>query len=322
MTAFVVGIDIGGTKIATGVLDSAGQVIARHISRAHAGHPPHEVIEAAVEAFEKVLAQAGLETEEIAGVGVGFAGHVNGAAGLVLTSSNLPAWDNHPLREVLQDRLKVPVILENDTNCAAWAEYRLGAGRGSQYLCYVTFSTGYGLGIVIEGRLYVGATGTAGELGHTVVDPDGPLCSCGKRGCVMSYACGLAISRMALERLQSGEPTLLREMCGPAPERVSGETVAAAARQGDRVAQEILHTAGRYFGIGLSTVVQVLNPDRIVIGGGLARIGPPLMDPCIQALKENIHPVLIDSAEIVFSELWEDAAMIGAAILVWERIGQ
>jgi glucokinase len=273
-----------------------------------------------VEALERVLAQAGLRQEDIAGIGVGFAGHVHGQKGVVLTSSNLPAWDRYPLRDHLQEQVKIPVILENDSNCAAWAEYRFGAGRGSRYLCYVTFSTGYGLGIVIDGKLYTGATGTAGEIGHTVVDPDGPLCSCGKRGCVMSYACGIAISRMACERVRRGEPTLLRELSGSAPDHISGEVVAEAARRGDQVAQEILKIAGRYFGIGLSTVVQILNPDRIIIGGGLAKIGPPLMDSCLQALNENIHPVLVGSAEILYSELWEEAGVRGAAALVWERI--
>ena len=320
MAAFAVGMDVGGTKIAAGIMDSSAQIVARYTSKAHSGRPPEEVVKATVEAFEQVLAQAGLKKEDVAGIGVGFAGHVHGEKGIVLTSSNLPAWDRHPLRDRLQEQTKVPVILENDSNCAAWAEYRFGAGRGSRYLCYVTFSTGYGLGIVIDGKLYAGATGTAGEIGHTVVDPDGPLCSCGKRGCVMSYACGMAISRMACERVQGDEPTLLRELVGDCPDHISGEVVAEAARRGDRAAQEILSTAGRYFGIGLSTVVQVLNPDRIVIGGGLVKIGPPLMEPCFQALNENIHPVLVGSAEIVYSELWEEAGLVGAAALVWERV--
>ena len=182
MSAFAVGIDIGGTKIAAGVVDAAAQVVARHSSRVHSGHSPEEVIEAAVEAFERVLTQADLKVEKVAGVGVGFAGHVNGAAGRVLTSSNLPAWDNHPLRDLLQARLGAPVILENDTNCAAWAEYRFGAGKGSRSMCYATISTGSGIGIIIAGKLYEGATGTAGKLGHTVVELDGPLDTSGKRG--------------------------------------------------------------------------------------------------------------------------------------------
>jgi glucokinase len=319
MSALAVGIDIGGTKIAAGVIDESANIISRYVSKTHAGRPPVEVIAASVEAFKAVMAQAGLQSGAVSGLGVGFGGHVYGAAGLILTSSNMPAWDNHPLRDHLQARLGVPVVLENDSNCAAWGEYRYGAGQGSRNMCYVTFSTGYGLGIVIDGKLYRGATGTAGELAHTVVQLDGPPCTCGKRGCLMSYASGLGISRMVCERLEAGEETLLRQLCGPQPERVSGEVVAEAAQQGDRVAQEVLALAGRYFGVGLSSVVQMFNPDRIVIGGGLAHIEEWLMKPCFAALNENIHPVLVNSAELVYSKLWEDAGMIGAASLVWEQ---
>jgi glucokinase len=323
MPEWAVGVDVGGTKITAGVLDDGAHVISRATVRSHAGRPPQEVVDAIVASTAAALGDAGIVSGDVAGVGVGFAGHVNGAAGIVLTSSNLPAWDHHPLRDVLQERLRAAVVLENDANCAAWAEYRFGAGTGARCLCYVTISTGFGSGIVIDGRLYAGATGTAGEIGHTVVDPDGPLCTCGKRGCVMSYASGLAISRMACERLGAGEATLLRDLCGDSPEHVSGELVARAAQQGDTLALEILAIAGRYFGIGLSTIVQVLNPDRIVVGGGLARMGSLLMAPAIQALNENIHPVLKDSAEIVPSALGDDAGMLGAAALVREMaVGQ
>jgi glucokinase len=318
MSNLAVGVDVGGTKITAGVVDASAQVVSRYSVRSHAGRPPREVVAAIIEATAAALSAAGLEHNAVAGVGVGFAGHVNGAQGIVLTSSNLPAWDNHPLRDLLRQRLGIPVILENDANCAAWAEYRFGAGRGSRYMCYVTISTGFGAGIIIDGKLYTGATGSAGEIGHVVVEPNGPLCTCGKRGCAMSYACGLGISRMACEGLESGEPTLLRELCGSTPEHVSGEVVAQAARQGDELANDILTTAGHYFGIGLSTIVQLLNPDRIVIGGGLARTGSLMMEPALQALNENIHPVLVDSAEIVSSALGDDAGMMGAAALVWE----
>lgn len=320
MSNLTVGIDIGGTKIAAGVIDSSARVLARSISKTHAGQPPDAVIAASVEAFRAAINQAGIQPAQIAGVGVGFGGHVHGAAGLVLTSSNLPAWNKHPLRDQLQTRLGVPVILENDSNCAAWGEYRFGAGQASRLLCYVTFSTGYGLGIVIDGKLYVGATGTAGEIAHTVVQPDGALCACGKRGCLVCYTSGLGISRLVRERLKRSEQTLLRELCGANPARVSGETVVQAAERGDRAAQEILALAARYFGLGLSSIVQMFNPDRLVIGGGLAHVKHWLVEPGLIALRENIHPVLRDSAEIVYSQLWDDAGIIGAAALVWERI--
>jgi len=139
------------------------------------------------------------------------------------------------LRETLQKRLGLPVVLDNDANCAAWGEYRYGAGRGSRNMCYVTFSTGCGMGIIIEGRLYRGSTGTAGEIGHTVVNPDGPLCSCGKRGCLMSYACGMALDQMARDSLNNGEDTLIRALCGDYPEHIPAEKIAEAAMQGDAV---------------------------------------------------------------------------------------
>jgi glucokinase len=315
-----VGVDVGGTNISAGVINDKARILSRCTVQSHAGRPPGEVIQAIVQAITTALAGAGLDLDAVSGsgIGVGFAGHVNGAQGLVLTSSNLPAWDRHPLRDVLQERLAAPVRLENDANCAAWAEYRFGAGQGSRAMCYVTFSTGFGAGIVIDGRLYTGATGTAGEIGHTVVDPNGPLCTCGKRGCVMAYACGMAIARMACERLASGEPTLLHDLCGSTPTHVSGEAVAEAARRGDPAAKEIMTVAGRYFGIGLSSIVQFLNPDYIVIGGGLMQAGDLVMEPALQALNENIHPVLVDSAKIVSSTLGEDAGLIGAGALVWE----
>lgn len=319
MKPYAIGIDVGGTKITAGVLDRDAHVLASYVSRAHVGHLPAAVVDAIEEAFHASLAEAGLAREDVAGVGVGFAGHVNGPAGLVLTSSNLPAWDNVPLRDQVAERMGVPVVLENDSNCATVAEHRYGAGRGTRHMCYVTFSTGYGLGIIIDGKLYVGATGTAGEIGHTVVDPDGPMCTCGKRGCVMSYACGMALSHMACERVISGEKTLLRDICGDTPEHVSGEIVAECARQGDAVAIELLTIAGTYFGIGLSTIVQVLNPEVIVVGGGLANIGPMIMGPCMKALRDNVHPVLAKSARIVPSMFGEQAGLVGAAALVFER---
>jgi glucokinase len=322
MSDLTIGVDIGGTKIAAGVVDATGQVLAREVVRAHAGQPPERVIVAVQEIVQALQARLGATSADIQAVGVGFPGHTHGAAGRVLMSSNLPGWNNYPLRDRLQEILGLPVVLDNDCNCAAWGEYRLGAGQGSRYMCYVTFSTGFGAGIVLDGKIYAGATGTAGEFGHTVVDPDGPECSCGRRGCVMSYASGIAISRMACEHIRAGEATLLHTPGTPIPTQVSGEAVAHAAQQGDVVAREVLATAGRYFGFGLVSVVQVLNPDCIVLGGGLAHVGPLLMDPCLATLRDYVHPVMLQATRIVFAQLAEDAGMIGAAALAREHLGR
>lgn len=319
MSTYAVGIDVGGTKIAAGVVDSDGRILASFYTRAHAGHPPPLVVDGIEEAFLSVLAKSGLDRDRIQGVGIGCAGHVNGAAGQVLTSSNLPEWENIPLRDIVTRRIEMPVRLDNDTKCAALAEYCFGAGRGARHVCYVTFSTGYGMALVIEGKLYRGAIGTAGEIGHTVIVPGGERCTCGKRGCVMAYASGLALSRIACERILAGEPTRLRDSCGSAPAYVSGEAIAEAAQSGDPLARELIQTAGKYFGMSLANIIEALNPELIVIGGGLSRIGPLLLDPCFAAMNENIHPVLRGVTRIALSQLGDEAGLIGAAALTWEN---
>jgi len=321
MTRRAIGIDIGGTKIAAGVVDEQARILSRYETREHSGQPPEVVIEAAQCAFQTVLQTAGLDRSELVGVGVGFAGHTNAHEGVVLTSSNLPAWDRMPLRQVLSERLGLPVALDNDCNAAALAEHHYGAGRGSRHMVYVVFSTGVGAGIIIDGQLYRGHMGTAGEVGHTVVDVDGRMCSCGKRGCLMSWACGMALAELAGERVRAGEDTLIREMAGGDLGSINGEMVAEAARRGDHVAHELIQLTGRYLGIGLSTVVQVLNPEVIVVGGGLIHMGSLLMGPCLQALRENVHPVLADSARIAPSQLGEDVGIVGAAALAFEELG-
>jgi glucokinase len=317
----VVGIDIGGTKIAAGLVDEDAAVHFRCESKGHAGRPPDVVIESADRVFHKVLAGANLEASSLAGVGVGFAGHTDAMRGLILTSSNLPAWDRVPLREILSKRFGVPVVLDNDCNAAALAEHRYGAGRGTQHMVYVVFSTGTGAGIIVNGELYRGHIGAAGELGHTVIDVDGRRCSCGKRGCLMSWACGMALTELAGERVRDGDDTLICEMADGDLGSINGEMVAEAARRGDRVACELIQLTGRYLGVGLSTIVQVLNPELIVVGGGLTQMGAMLMDPCLQSLRENVHPVLADSTRVSPSHFGVDAGLVGAAALVLSDLG-
>jgi glucokinase len=315
MARRAIGIDIGGTKIAAGVVDDQARILSRYETKQHSGQPPEVVVEAAQCAFEAALQGAGVKTGDLVGVGVGFAGYTNGREGLVLASSNLPAWDRMPLRDVLSERLGVPVVLDNDCNAAALGEHRYGAGQGSRHMVYITFSTGVGTGIIIDGQLYRGHTGTAGEVGHTVVDVGGRMCSCGNRGCLMAWACGMALTELAGERIGAGEDTLLREMVGGDLGRINGEMVAEAARQGDRVARELIQLTARYLGVGLSTVVQMLNPEVIVVGGGLTHMGSLLMEPSLQALRDNVHPVLASSAHIVPSHFGEDVGIVGAAAL-------
>jgi glucokinase len=313
MKPYAIGVDIGGTKIAAGVVDREAKIIARYKTKEHCNNLPDLVIACVEQAYQDLLQQSSIEVADLAGVGLGFAGHVNGRAGIVITSSNLPEWNNIPLRDIIQQRIGVPVVLENDTKVCGLAEHVYGAGQGVDNMCYVTLSTGYGLAIIIDGKLHLGHIGTSGEIGHTVIDVNGPMCTCGKRGCLLAYTCGLGLARMAYEKITSGAETVLREMAADDPRHATGEMIAQAARQGDAVAQELITTAGYYAGVGLSTIVHVVNPELIVIGGGMTRIGPMFMEPCMQGLKENVHPVLFESVRIVPWQLGEDSGILGAA---------
>lgn len=317
MQPYAVGLDLGGTKLAAGVLDRDLNLLSLCVTKEHAGQLPDRVVDAIEEIYWAALSEAQVSPGELAGVGLSFPGHTHGRKGIALTSSNLPEWDRVPLRDIVAQRLDQHVLLDNDANTAAIVEHRYGAGRGSSDMVYVTFSTGVGMGIIAGGTLYQGYSGTAGEIGHTVVAADGRLCSCGKRGCLMAYASGIALRNRAWERIQAGEETALRDLAWDDPQLINGELICTVARDGDPVAQDLIISTGRYLGIGLSTIVQVLNPEVIVIGGGLTYIGSMLLDPCVESLRQNIHPVLWGAGRIVLSQFQENVSVIGGAAMVF-----
>lgn len=317
MKPYAIGMDVGGSKIIAGLVRQDGTIVCREMTHAHAEQGPDVVIDAIERVYRAILRAGNVTAGEIEAVGLGFAGTVNGPAGLVLVSSNLPDWDHFPLRDQAAKRLGVKVLLENDTNICGVGEHRYGAGRGITNMCYATFSTGFGLALIINNELYVGNTGTAAEISHMVIHPGGPPCTCGKDGCLMAYASGVGISRMAYERVEAGAKTVLRDLLPSDGRRIGGDVVAQAARDGDRVATEILQTAGYYGGIALSWVVQMVNPERVVLGGGLTRIGDPLLNPMREGLYEHTQPELHKSFELVAWTLGDDIGIVGAAAQVF-----
>ena len=314
---YAIGVDVGGTKIAAGLVGRDGTMLHRFVTSAHSEREPQLVIDAIEQACRVLMTKANVTPSDIEAVGIGFPGNTNAAQGVVLVCSNLPAWNHVPLRDIVGARLGLPVLLENDANLAAVGEHRYGAGRGTRNMCYVTLSTGYGMGIIVNNQLYTGHSGTAGELGHVVITPGGPPCTCGKRGCLMAYCSGIGLSRMAYEQIDAGADTLLRKMAPADRRRIPGEVIAEAASLGDRVAQELLQIAGTYAGIGLSMVVQVINPELIVVGGGLTHIGAALFDPMMAALREHTQPELWDSVVVKPWQLGADLGIIGAAAKVF-----
>ncbi len=316
---YAIGIDVGGTKIAAGLVSDDGTILQRHFTQAHAEQAPEVVIDVIEQVYHTLLKAGHVESSAIEAVGLGFPGNVNTLTGQVLVCSNLPGWDHFPLRDVLSERLGVPVVLENDTNLCAVGEHRYGAGHGASKMCYVTFSTGYGVGLIINNQLYSGSTGTAGEIGHVVVEVNGPPCTCGKNGCLMAYASGIGISRMAYEKIDEGVETVLRDMIPSDGKRFSGQIIAAAAVQGDRIALEILQTAGYYCGIGLSVLLQTFNPELIVLGGGLMHIGQPVQDSIKQGMHEHTQPEMWKFISVKPWELGNDLGILGAAAEVFAQ---
>jgi len=317
----VIGIDLGGTKISTALVDTAGTIIAHDYRETHATEGQKAVIERMLDAARRVMVRAGVNQAQVAAAGIGAPGPLDVEAGVVVAPPNLPGWDRVPLRRLIESRLGITTFLENDANAAALGEYRFGAGRGVEHMIYVTASTGIGGGLILNGRLYHGASGMAGEIGHITIMPYGPLCGCGNRGCLEALASGTAIARQARERVAHGAPTLIADLAGGDPERVTAKLVAKAASQGDVEAQEILAEAMRYLGIGMANLVNLFNPQLIVIGGGLTNIGEMLFGPVQRAIDRRALPTLAQAVRVVRAELGDNAGVLGAAAVALAQIG-
>jgi glucokinase len=307
-----IGVDIGGTKVAGGVVDESGQILAR----ARVDTPAKDA-QAAEDAIVAVVEQLRGDFD-IDAVGLGIAGFVDESRSRVYFAPNLPDWHNEPVRDDVSRRVGLPVVVENDANAAAWGENRFGAGRDETDLVCVTVGTGIGGGIIIEDRLYRGRYGIGGEIGHMQVVADGRLCGCGQRGCWEQYASGNALVREARERAAESrsEAAVLLRMGDGTPEMITGRHVTEAARLGDEVALAAFATVGRWLGQGLADLVAVLDPGCFIIGGGVSEAGELVLRPAREGFEflltgRDVRPV----AQVVLAELGNDAGLVGAADL-------
>ena len=313
-TGEAIGIDVGGTKINAFRVTRDGTIVAR----SSAPTPAHD--EERTLATMIRLASA-LRTPEVLAVGVGAAGLVDASDGVLRFAPNL-AWRDLPIAARMRDALNLPCQVDNDANVAAYGEYRFGAGRGYRHMLLVTVGTGIGGGIVSDGRLFRGAHGFAAEIGHIIVEPDGPLCGCGNRGCWEQVAAGRAIDRMG-EREAREHDSTLRRLAGGDPEKVTGRLVTEAASLGDAAARRILAEAGRRLGQGIAGLVNVLDPQVVVVGGGAIVAGDLLLDPARAAFREAVEgPEHRPGIPIVAAELGNDAGAVGAAALALEELGR
>ncbi|SDU57075.1 glucokinase [Jiangella alkaliphila] len=308
-----IGIDIGGTKVAAGVVDPEGTIIERTRRETPSKSKSPRVVE---DTIADVVAELGARHHVLA-VGIGAAGFVDGTQSSVLFAPHL-AWRNEPLRDAVQQRIGLPVVVDNDANAALWAECRFGAAQGESHVVCVNLGTGIGGGVVLDGVLHRGRFGVAGEFGHMIVVPGGHRCECGNRGCWEQYASGNVLVREARELVANGSPVAYRiaETCEGDPSRITGPMISELAAQGDPAALELLEDIGHWLGVGLANLAAAFDPGLFVIGGGVSDVGDLLLDPARTTFRRTLTGRgFRPEAKVVRAALGNDAGLIGAADL-------
>lgn len=318
--AYFGAIDLGGTKLLSIVATADGQVLARDRRPSETSHGLESCLARMEASLRAALAGAGLSLGQLRAVGIASPGAVDVARGIVPDAPQLPGWRDVPLRDLMAERLGLPVAVENDATAAAIGEHVFGAGRGSRYMLFLTISTGIGGGIIIDGRPYHGKSGAAGEMGHVVVLADGPLCGCGTRGCLEALSSGTAIARQARELLARGKAPGLARLLedGEAP---TARLVAEAAARGDADCLALLAQAGRYLGIALAGYVNIFDPELVVLGGGVVQAGEAFLAPA----RENMYALALAQPRrglrLATGELGDEAGALGMIATLSARYG-
>ena len=313
-TPIVIGIDLGGSKILSAVVDSRGKIVASDYRPTQAEKGVNAVINNILKSARTAAEKSQIPFVQIAAIGLGAPGISNPETGIICRSPNLPDWHHVPLRDIVANALKKKAFLINDANAAALGEMEYGAAKGCRNFIYVTISTGIGGGIIINGKLYTGATGMAGEVGHMVVEPNGIPCNCGGAGCWELYASGSAIARRAREKIQQGRRTQLLKLAGGDLEKIDALLIRNAAGQGDALARKLVAETARYLGIGFGSLINIFNPELIVIGGGLAKMGDTLLEPAIREAGRRSYQDVFKAVKFALAELGDNSGVLGASV--------
>ena len=322
---FIIGVDLGGTNIVVGAVSvdgtrqfgmqtvptradlGAGAVVARIATQVEA-------------VIAETLAATGGARSDILGVGIGSPGPLDRERGIVIFTPNL-GWRDEPLRDRVQDATKLSATLDNDANCATLGEWWLGAAKGARHVVGLTIGTGIGGGLILDGRLYHGASDVAGEIGHATIDSTGRRCKCGNYGCLEAYASGPAIAERAREALAGGEPSAIPASVGGDLSRITAATVYAAATSGDRLALEVVRETARLLGAGVANLVNIFNPEVVVLAGGVTLAGDALFEPMRAEVRRRAFKPAVEACRIVPGALDGNAGVIGAAATFAQRHG-
>lgn len=312
--AWALGIDIGGTNLVVGAVAEDGRVVGQHAEPTNPARGPDAIVDAlgAMAARTRDRLSREVPGAQLAGIGVGAPGPLDTANGVVLLTPNL-GWVNMPLRDRLSDAIGLPAVLDNDANCAVLGEAWVGAATGRRLVLGVTIGTGIGGGIIIDAQVYHGASDCAGEIGHMTIDMDGRRCGCGNYGCLEAYASGPAIAMRAIEQVRAGAPSRLAELVDGDLDRVTAQTVYQAATLGDELAGDVVRATAQYLGAGIANLLNIFNPDMVVVAGGVTQAGERLFDPLRRAVAQRAFKPAVDACDIVPGTLDGLAGVIGAA---------
>jgi glucokinase len=314
---YVLALDFGGTKLVAGIVDLHTGTINLQNRIATDHKSAQKNLEQMIQAGKDLLREPYSKT--MLGVGISFGGPIEPDRRHIIRSMHIPGWESVALPEIISNAFQLPAVMDNDANLASLGEWRFGFGQGTNHLVYIQVSTGIGAGLILAGHLYRG-TGAAGEFGHLTVMIDGPTCTCGKRGCVESFAAGWAIARDGREMLlEQGEKTLLHTRVNGNPALITAQRVAEAAALGDLPSQAIVSRAFTFLGIGIANVINLMSPELVVLGGGLTKAGDLMRQPILNALTSHVIPSLAHTP-LAFSNLGDNAPLLGAAALVAQEL--
>lgn len=315
----VIAVDLGGTKIAAALIAPGGEILDRERAPTIASEGPEAVIQRIFDTIDLILGRSRMSGSQIEGICVAAAGPVDMQHGILSTSPNLPGWHDVPVRDIVADHYRINSYLINDAKAAALGEHRFGAGQGADNMLYITVSTGIGGGIVANGRLYVGRSGGAGEVGHMTIDMNGPKCACGNTGCWEALASGTAMAAEAIRRLESDEESSLATRFADRIREITPVEIGEAALEGDSFSLDVIAWSARHVGVGLANLVNIFNPELIIIGGGLSKMGDILLKPAVKTMNDRAFPLLAQAVRIVSSPLGDDAGVMGAGAFALQK---
>ena len=309
MKSYVIGVDLGGTKISTALSTIEGNILSQTVVPTNAKEGEVAVLNRIIGTIEEVINSSNVNKDEIEAIGIGSPGPLDAVKGTIITTPNLPFKDYNVVQPI-KDRFEIPVYLDNDANVAAIGEFMFGAGKGKKNIVFFTVSTGVGGGAVLNGKAYRGNTSNALEIGHMTVAPNGPRCNCGNIGCLEAVSSGTAIGRMGREAVSTNVETSLRKY-----DNITSYEVFIEASNGDEVAKDIVDTALNYLGIGVANAISIFDPEMVIIGGGVAKVGDIIFQKVQAVVNKRCFKSMAASCKIVPAGLGADAGVMGAVAL-------